>query len=361
MKYEEHGCIDINKLQEIENQKIEEKMQKKLRKGFTPSNNVQKPISSKDLKLTTKKVDWIIDKIIESKNLILLAGESSSGKTSLIYAMASAIGEGSKFLNTFSTKKGKVLFIQADESRSNCAHKIKIIGVSDNVDFLFKDTGFDKLNIQKLSELIGNYYDVVFLDSITTLLTGGKYSYKDAEFALPLYKLNDLACEKNIPIIFSSHLKKPEHGERINVNKHDVIGNQSIYAAASDIWSIHKSIKPDFEDHFLFSCLKGRNCDEGYLFNIQGDQETFKWYYHSSGKNQLPPKEENLCRCKILELLKQKNDYLDVKDISKNIGFSEQHTRRILRHLFSEELIIRQDQKKGNGRPNHLYSSKKIN
>ena len=29
MKYEEHGCIDINKLQEIENQKIEEKMQKK--------------------------------------------------------------------------------------------------------------------------------------------------------------------------------------------------------------------------------------------------------------------------------------------------------------------------------------------
>ena len=127
MKYEEHGCIDINKLQEIENQKIEEKMQKKLKKGFTPSINVQKPISSKDLKLITKKVDWIIDKIIERKNLILLAGESSSGKTSLMYAMASAIGEGSKFLNTFSTKKGKVLFIQADESRSNCAHKIKII------------------------------------------------------------------------------------------------------------------------------------------------------------------------------------------------------------------------------------------
>jgi hypothetical protein len=359
MKYEEYGCIDINKLQEIENQKIEEKMQKKLKGGYTHSHNVQKPISAKDLKITSRKVDWIIHKIIERKNLILLAGESSSGKTSLMYAMASAIGEGSKFLNTFSTKKGKVLFIQADESRSNCAHKIKIIGVSDNVDFLFKDGGFDKLNIQKLSELIGNYYDVVFLDSITTLLTGGKYSYKDAEFAIPLYKLNDLACEKNIPIIFSSHLKKPEHGERINVNKHDVMGNQSIYAAASDIWSIHKSIKPDFEDHFLFTCLKGRNCDEGYLLNIQGDQETFKWYYHSSGKNQLSPKEENLCRSKILELLKEKNDYLDVKDISKNIGFSEQHTRRILRHLFSEEIIIRQDQKIENGRPIHLYGSKK--
>ena len=293
MKYEEHGCIDINKLQEIENQKIEEKMQKKLKKGFTPSNNVQKPISSKDLKLITKKVDWIIDKIIERKNLILLAGESSSGKTSLMYAMASAIGEGSKFLNTFSSKKGKVLFIQADESRSNCAHKIKIIGVSNNIDFLFKDGGFDKLNIQKLSELIGNYYDIVFLDSITTLLTGGKYSYKDAEFALPLYKLNDLASEKNIPIIFSSHLKKPEHGERINVNKHDVMGNQSIYAAASDIWSIHKAPRPEFSDHFLFECLGKRNCEDGLLYNLQGDQETFSWYLKSVGAGQLTPYEEN--------------------------------------------------------------------
>ena len=35
-----------------------------------------------------------------------------------------------------------------------------------------------------------------FLDSITTMLTGGKYSYKDAEFALPLYELNNLACKK---------------------------------------------------------------------------------------------------------------------------------------------------------------------
>ena len=50
--------------------------------------------------------------------------------------------------------------------------------------------------------------------------------------------------------------------------------------------------------------------------------------------------------------------YLDVKDISKNIEFSEQHTRRVLRHLFSEEKILREDQKIENGRPIHLYGSK---
>ena len=69
--------------------------------------------------------------------------------------------------------------------------------------------------------------------------------------------------------------------------------------------------------------------------------------------------ESQISSRKDCSLLKKKNDYLDVKDISKNIGFSEQHTRRILRHLFSEEIIIRQDQKIENGRPIHLYGSKK--
>ena len=274
MTLEDFGYVDIEKKQQIQNQNYEKQMHQKFNIGSTPSNNVQKPISSKNLKDSSRKVNWIIEKIAARGNLILLAGESSSGKTSLMYSMASAIAEGSKFLNTFSAKKEKVLFIQADESKNNCANKIKIIGVADDIDFLFKEDGLDKLSIEdikRLDDLIGTTYGAVFLDSITTMLTGGKYSYKDAEFALPLYELNNLACNKNIPIIFSSHLKKPEHNERTRVNKNDVIGNQSIYASASDVWSIHKSIKPKFEDHYLLSCIKGRNCDEDSLFNLQGD------------------------------------------------------------------------------------------
>ena len=137
------------------------------------------------------------------------------------------------------------------------------------------------------------------------------------------------------------------------------MGNQSIYAAASDVWSIHKSTKPNFDDHYLLSCLKGRNCDVDSLFNIQGDQETYRWYLHSTGKNQLTPKEENLCREKILKLLIARNCLLNLKEISHSIGYCEQHTRRIMRHLLSEELLIREDQKNKNGRPNHLYGSKK--
>ena len=60
------------------------------------------------------------------------------------------------------------------------------------------------------------------------------------------------------------------------------------------------------------------------------------------------PDEENLHFVKILKLLKVRNCLLKIKEISNSVGYDEQHTRRIKRHFFSEELLIRNDQKNNN-------------
>ena len=51
MKYEDFGYVDIEKKQQIQNQNYEKLMHQKFNHVNTPSNNVQKPISSKDLKV----------------------------------------------------------------------------------------------------------------------------------------------------------------------------------------------------------------------------------------------------------------------------------------------------------------------
>ena len=134
------------------------------------------------------------------------------------------------------------------------------MAIESNITFYFSDT-FEKLTVNELpkfEKLIDEQnYVVVFLDSITTLLTGCGHSFKDAEFAAPLYFLNNIASKKNILILFTTHLKKPEHMQRKKETKHDVMGNQSIFASVSDYWSIHKSFEPQFDDHYLFTCLKG--------------------------------------------------------------------------------------------------------
>ena len=79
--------------------------------------NVQKPLSVKDLLTKRKPTEWVIEQIGAKGNLVLLAGESGCGKTSLMYSMVKAISRGEQFLGTFEAVKNKVLFIQADESK----------------------------------------------------------------------------------------------------------------------------------------------------------------------------------------------------------------------------------------------------
>ena len=226
----EHGYVDIDEQQRIDNEKyMANKRTFTFTKGeSTPPPDVQKVPKGKSVKeliKLKKPKNWIIDQIGAKGNLVLLAGESGSGKTALCYSMADAIAKGDLFLNTFQTKKQKVAFIQADESETNCADKLETMGITSDITFYFSDT-FEKLTVDELPKfqalVDNNDYGVVFLDSITTLLTGGRHSFKDAEFAAPLYFLNNIASKKDILIVFTTHLKKTQHGQRKKVTKHDV-------------------------------------------------------------------------------------------------------------------------------------------
>ena len=300
----------------------------------------------------------MIEQIGAKGNLVLLAGESGCGKTSLMYSMVKAISRGEQFLGTFDAVKNKVLFIQADESKNNCAEKCHTMGIPDDIDFTFAEDGWENLHLEdvaRLEDQIGDKYGAIFLDSITTLLSGQKYSSKDAEFAMPLYALNNLASRKGLLIVMSSHLKKPDKGERSRVTKHCVSGTGAVYAAASDVWTIHKTPRPEFEDHFLFECLGKRNCEDGLIYNLQGDQETFSWYLHSAGGGQLAPQEERLCSTQVLELFYSGDDWLSCKQISERVPHQEQHVRRVLRKLHSQNLLGRRSRPSTNGRPTHIY------
>ena len=142
---------------------------KKERKRTTSTHlpNVQKSHSVKELLENREPTEWIVDQIGAKGILALIAGESGCGKTSLMYSMASAISTGGKFLDTFQATKKKVLFIQADESKNNCSEKFHTLGLSDQIDFIFAEDGWENLfieDIDRLEKQIGDKYGAVFLD-----------------------------------------------------------------------------------------------------------------------------------------------------------------------------------------------------
>ena len=67
---------------------------------------------------------------------------------------------------------------------------------------------------------------------------------------MPLYALNNFASRKGLLVVMSSHLKKPDKGERSRVTKHCVSGTGAVYAAASDVWTIHKTPPPEWKITF---------------------------------------------------------------------------------------------------------------
>ena len=136
--------------------------------------DVQKvPIqSAKDVLKTREATDWIADQFIPRGRLTLLAGASGSGKSSLLYGLAEAVSNGSDFMGQLTTKRGKVCFIQSDESPENAADKLKVMGVKAEFHLL---TDWKFLDVSKLRALQEQeHYDLIVLDSITTLLGAGR-------------------------------------------------------------------------------------------------------------------------------------------------------------------------------------------
>lgn len=256
------------------------------------------------------------------------------------------------------TKKGRVLFIQADESRRNATEKLEIMDIqTEGIEFLFPDEqGWNGLEMDRLkAQIKGQGYAAVFLDSITTLLTHGSHSMKDAEFSHPLYELNALASRNNLLAVIAAHLKKPESGSRSSVTVHDITGTGTQGGAVSDIWGMWRPAQPQHEDHYVLGCLGKRNCREGTRWNLQGNPEDFSWTLKSVGDGDLLPTKRQQLKGKLLEHLASEPYPRSAKDLAQSLGHNAEHVRRVCIELFLTGDLGRKKQPTPVGRPICLY------
>jgi len=185
--------------------------------------------SAREVLETREAADWLVDEFIPRGRLTLLAGASGSGKSSLLYGLAEAVSNGSDFMGQLTTKRGKVCFIQSDESPENAAEKLKVMGVKAEFHLL---TDWKFLDVSKLRALQEQeHYDLIVLASITTLLGVGRPdgpSMNDAEFRFDLYPLNTWASENRVAVVMSAQLRKQSKDSTTNA-----IILDSVFGAAS--------------------------------------------------------------------------------------------------------------------------------
>jgi len=357
----EYG-FDIDKTQREDNEKYE-KIQKskylnqsisKKAKYIPISTHVSKAPKDISFHLKNRKpIEWVVDSFGAKGACVILAGDKGSGKTSFLYRLAEAVSSGGKFLMELETNKKKVLIWQTDESKNNALNKLHRMDIKSGFDIVFKEDGWEQLNIKKLREHVEiNNYEVVLIDSISTLLANRGINFKDMEVATPLYELNDLASELNILIIINSHLNKEDRDE---VNLNDLLGSGQISSAVSDIWAINKARIPQFDDHFIVRCLGKRNCDDSILWNLQGSYEDLSWQIKTVGKDDILPSEKVEYRLRILSLLNENKTGLKLKEISAKLGCSMKTAQRCTTQLLTQNEIGRKKRSSYGGRPYYLY------
>ena len=326
--------------------------------------DVQKvPQSAQQLLKKREATNWIVDLFIPRGRLTLLAGASGSGKSSLLYGVAEAVSNGSDFMGQLTTKKGKVCFIQSDESPENAADKLKVMGVKSEFHLITDWTSFDKDRLTALQEQ--GHYDLIVLDSLTTLLGAGRPngpSMNDAEFGFDLYPLNQWASENGVAVVISAHLRKQSKDSTTNaITLDSVFGAASQGWAASEVWGLWKldQQQPNQSIQMRLQCLKGRTCADGTAWNVEGSDEDFSFLLKGAANDEdITPKQRRQFAEQVLELMAGSDRYWKVEDIQRELGCAERHAYRVLKGLFVEDKITRQTLASTGGRPRYAYAEK---
>ena len=304
--------------------------------------------------------DWLIDQFGARGSMVVLGGATGASKSTLLYGMAQAISTGDVFGGQLQCKRGKVLVIQSDESERNAQRKLQVMGMDPAFDLL---TDMPQLDLNRLIRLQQcNRYDAILMDSITTLLGRSDDGPRmvDAEFGLPIYELNDWADQYNLLVVMTCHLRKQARDATSNtVRIGDLFGAGSQAWAASDVWALWKAdtAEQSYDTHLILKCLKGRFCEEGTAWNLDGCKEDYSHRIVSViDPSNLLPLRSNEIKTRALVLIKGSGKEWTTKEISQALACNHEHARRTLQRLLTEEKISRRKLPSTGGRPIYAYA-----
>ena len=300
------------------------------------------------------KIQWLVPEFIARGALVLLAAEKGSGKTTLIYRLAEAVQNGELFLDQIPTTKGQVLMIQGDEPPADSEYKFRLMGLEGLFDIAYHQ---DLLDLNELEvQIRTKKYDLIAIDSATSILTGNDLEVTDPEFTKNLYRIGKCLSENQVSCIVTTHLNKPiENRIRKTVTPHDISGLATISNACTDLWGLYKVPDIEWPDHFRLRCLGKRYCRADTLWDLEGDLEDFSWSLREVSDGSMPQDQLKIEQ-KVSNHFSQSPQPIKLEDIAKTVKSTYEVTRRICTQMFAQGMLSRSTKNtSGKGRPSYLY------
>ncbi len=209
--------------------------------------SVVKPLEFKSVRelyaTPEESVRYIVENLLPSSGLSILAGKPKAGKSTLARQLAVAVAQGNLFLDR-ATVKGGVLYLALEEKISEVKEHFELLGLGEHDEVLTYCQPAPDFPLQALEESLKKNRNVqlAIIDPIFRFVRvkdGNDYSMVNAA----LEPLLSLARNRAVHIMAIHHRKKRQSDDSMD----DVLGSTAIAGAvdtipSSDMW--HSLLAP---------------------------------------------------------------------------------------------------------------------
>ena len=186
-----------------------------------------------------EELEWIVPRHIPRKNLLLLYGDSKTGKTSLVNDLANKVVNGGFFLDEPVKAGHRFAFYSCDETKSVTKARMKRCGINllKNKESCYYSNFVDLENLTEFEkEIKERQPDLIFIDCLFALANHLGLKPDDFEFTRYVRKLVNV-CEKyNCTIILLHHANK----DQLKTGLSSCYGSSALVSIPWGIWELKR-------------------------------------------------------------------------------------------------------------------------
>lgn len=182
-----------------------------------------------------EKTLCVIPDLLVQGSVVLLHGDSGSGKSYLAYNIAKAVVQGAEFKG-YRARQGTVLIFQSDENPIATSQRLQYMGIDEEDNILFVQ-GWTFDQTLKLRTYLEQYKPLLCIfDSLSSSNLTSGVSENDPAYAAPLTQLtNEIIPAYNTTAIVLHH----------NNRNGEFRGTSAIKAAVDEMWEIRRPTAAD--------------------------------------------------------------------------------------------------------------------
>ena len=221
-------------------------------------------------------IEWLIENIIPTPSLVLIASQSGVGKTLVALELVKHLADGTSFLEEHMCKSSNLLFVDGESGESELKRRCLLLGYSElenKSKIHFANSHGLNLNSEEDFNQVYRYVEdndikVVIIDTLRPF--SGQMDENNAKsvrsFMQPFIQMRD---ELGITIIFLDHERKNGQNEiRYAADQNRVLGSQDKIASVDIALSLHRNK----EGVLTLKHTKvriGKKPDKGVLFTMR--------------------------------------------------------------------------------------------